>query len=147
MSPAPTLRRRRSPLTTGRRAFAFVLAVALVAVQLLGLAHRVVHADRAQLGATTTSAVAVGAEPAPAAVRASHAHRGAGSWLLAVFAGHDPGGDCDAFDQMSHADVVFAVVPAASSLPAATPACPAHAAWQVAAQAQGFLARGPPAFA
>jgi len=70
-----------------------MLAVALVLVQMLGLAHRIVHAERAQLAGA--SAFATGAD-APTALK-SPAHRTGASFLLALFAGHDPGADCDAF--------------------------------------------------
>lgn len=130
------------PPSNRRRASAAVLALALVLVQMLGLAHRIVHAERLHLATATASAHAVGGD-AHAALK-SQAHRGAASGLLALFAGHDPGPDCDAFDHMSHAD--FSVD---MSLDAALPssgseACFRHAAWHVAAQAQGFLARAPP---
>lgn len=131
--------------STRRRGFAFVLALALVAVQMLGLAHRIVHADRMQLASTSAKSVLAGVgDPASAAQLKSAGHRGTGSWLLDLFAGHDPGHDCDAFDQMSHADIAVGMTLDAALPAAATEACTAHAAWHLAAQAQGFLARAPP---
>ena len=124
-----------------RRGFAFVLALALVAVQMLGLAHRIVHADRAQLAAAAALALA-GSADAPALKSA--AHRSGSSWLLALFSGHDPGHDCDAFDQMSHADAVVGMTLDTALPSAPVEACVTHAAWHLAAQAQGYLARGPP---
>ena len=131
--------RRRRP-SDRRRALSAVLAAALVLVQMLGLAHRIVHADRTQPAAAASFA-AGGDAPA---VAKSPAHRSGKGWLVALFAGHDLGADCDAFDQSSHADFVVDL-----SLDAALPsfggeACFRHAAWHVAAQAQGFLARAPP---
>ena len=141
MSRAPTSCRR--PPSSRRRAFAAVLAVALVLVQMLGLAHRIVHVERTRLASAT--AIAAG-DHASSALK-SQAHRPGTSWLLALFAGHDPGADCDAFDHMSHADVAVDMTLDAAPLPVAAEACFRHAAWHVAAQAQGFLARGPPSAA
>lgn len=125
----------------GRRGFAFGLAVALVAVQMLGLAHRIVHADRTQLAAVSTAASVAGVD---ASVLKAAPHR-SGSWLLALFAGHGQPHDCDAFDQMSPADVTVDVTfDLAAPPPAPVEACFMHAAWHLAAQAQGFLARAPP---
>ena len=134
---------RRRPPSNRRRAFAAVLAAALVLVQLLGLAHRIVHAERTQLVAA--SALAAGGDAVSALKNTSH--RSGASWLLALFAGHDPGADCDAFDQMSHADVVVDMALDAAPERAGVAPCLRHAAWHVAAQARGFLARGPPSAA
>ena len=134
--------RRRSP-SNRRRALAAMLAVALVLVQMLGLAHRIVHAERAQLAGA--SAFATGAD-APTA-RKSPAHRTGASFLLALFAGHDPGTDCDAFDQMSHADLIVDMSLDAALPDAGGEACLRHAAWHVGAQARGFLPRAPPSAA
>jgi hypothetical protein len=134
--------RRRAP-SNRRRALAAVLAMALVLVQMLGLAHRIVHVERAL--PATAGAFAAGADGSAALKRP--APRSDGSGWLALFALHDPGADCDAFDQMSHADLVVDI-----SLDEALPcsgsqASSRHAAWHVAAQARGFLARGPPSAA
>jgi hypothetical protein len=131
----------RHDFASGRRGFAFVLALALIAVQMLGLAHRIVHADRTHLAAVSAAA-ALGGIDAP--VLKTSPHR-SGSWLLALFAGHDPTHDCDAFDQMSSGDVTVDVTfDLAAPPPAPVEACFMPAAWHLAAQAQGFLARAPP---
>ncbi len=130
-------------LPNRRRGFALFLALALVVVQMLGLAHRIVHADRSQLAGTSAAAAPAGGSDSPAPK--AFAHRSGSGWLLAVFSGHDPTHDCDAFDQMSHADFVAGVTIEAVAPPAPpAEACFMHAAWHLAAQARGFLARGPP---
>jgi hypothetical protein len=103
-----------------RRPLAGLLVCALLLMQALGLLHRVLHADG----------------PSPAAQERGR--------IEALFAHHHDLGDCQIFDQLSHADGVgFAfVVPGA--MPPASMAAPALQAPQVAAQAAGYLARGPP---
>jgi hypothetical protein len=98
---------------------AAVLAM-LVLAQSLGALHRVAHPG------------GDGAAPA------------SGNWVMDLFAGHDHDGGCELFDQLTHGDALCAasVGPTASAEPAAPVA--RHAAWQIAAQAAGFLARGPP---
>ena len=132
----------RRPPSNRRRAFVGLLAVALVLVQMLGLAHRIVHAEKVQL-ATAAASAFVAAADATAAAK-SLPHRSGASGLLALFAGHDPGADCDAFDHMSHADFAVDLSLDAALPSAGSPACFRHAAWHVAAQARGFLARAPP---
>ena len=91
------MRSFRSPrpmLPARRRGLAVVLAVALVAVQFLGLAHRIAHADRAALA---TAALSAALPDATKTVAVSP--RGGAGWLSAAFAGHEPGHGCDAFDR------------------------------------------------
>lgn len=101
------------------------MVAALVLTQLLGVAHR------AMSGHATHSAQAGDAGP---------------HLLKALFAGHHDDRDCKVYDQWAHADLadVSAAVQAVG-LPGETPVVATHRAWQIAAQAAGFLARGPPA--
>lgn len=114
-----------------RTTLAGVVLVALLLTQLLGLLHRLVHADGRASDAPRAVAMAEAAFAEP------------GGWLDQLFDGHDRHG-CDAFDQLTHADALCSV--AALPLAAAQDSAPAerHHAWQLAHQAAGFLARGPP---
>ena len=121
--------RRRGPL----RQWAAAWAIALVLVQTLGLLHRVVHVERrdGDVAATPSADAARRAVAAPGPV-------------ASLFADHRTRLDCDLFDQMSHADLGIG---GAHDLAAfVRPDLPArtHAGWHLAAQAHGFLARGPP---
>ena len=121
--------RRCRPL----RHWAAACAVALVLVQTLGLLHRVVHVD-ARGGDVASSARADDVRPSVAA----------SGFVSSLFAEHRSWLDCDLFDQMSHADLsVGGVSDIAASERADLPAR-SHAGWHLAAQAHGFLARGPP---
>lgn len=103
-----------------RRPLAGLLICALLLTQALGLLHRVLHAD-------------------------GPAHTvGDPGKIEALFTHHHDLGDCRIFDQMSHADGVgFAFVDPGAMPPAPTPAVALQAP-QMAAQAAGNLARGPP---
>jgi hypothetical protein len=117
-----------------KRSFGWLLVAALLVVQMLGLAHRVTHAGHGQPAAAERGAVVEKTTVAPAAK----------GFFAVLFAGHTVQGDCDAFDHISHADGAAAstVIVAAEPLPAAPVVF--HAAWHLAVQAHGFLARGPP---
>ena len=113
--------------------------MALLAVQTLGVLHRAAHVDLARLSAVAAIGYSAEAAEAPRSVR---------GWLNTLFAGHAGARDCDAFDQMSHGDA--AVTTTALDLGSSPPAMASavvHPAWHLAAQARGFLARGPPATA
>jgi hypothetical protein len=101
------------------------LLVVLVLAQALGALHRIAHPPGS--GATV--------------VAAAVAQDG---WLLDLFAGHDDDGGCELFDQLTHGDALCAAhgLPLPSPLPLSHPVV--HAGWQLAGQAAGFLARGPP---
>ena len=108
-----------------RRSLIGLMLAAWVLTQALGVVHHVMS------GHTAASAQA----------------DDAGARLLkALFAGHHDDRDCKAFDQLAHADLAFgfAGVPAAHDS-GDTPLIVSHRFWQIAAQAAGFLARGPPA--
>jgi hypothetical protein len=115
------------PLTPrSRRTLLFVVLLALVLGQTLGALHRLVHASRA------APSGAVSALSVPAGT------------FEVFFAGHHTERDCDQYDQASHADIVWGVhaVVVATALTFECKALPPG--WQLAAQAAGFLARGPP---
>ncbi|HEY0858305.1 MAG TPA: hypothetical protein VGE16_14675 [Albitalea sp.] len=114
-----------------RTTLAGVVLVVLVLMQSLAQLHRIVHSASAPDDAPHVQAMAGAASAEP------------GGWLERLFDGHDRHG-CDAFDQLTHTDTlcgVPALPPAAeqTSAPAER-----HHAWQLAHQAAGFLARGPP---
>jgi len=111
-----------------RRLACSTLLIALVFAQTLGLVHRIVHAPT------------IG-HPAPLASASTPAGT---AWLKALFAGHSSEHGCDLYDQLSHADAV----PQASITSPVVHTIDAVPSWHsgvhVAAQATGFLARGPP---
>ncbi len=112
-----------------RRALITSVLLAFVLAQALGLMHRIVHAPL------------VGHGFAQAAAEAKQAEK---SWLKALFAGHDSERGCDLYDQSSHADLACGDAPVLALQGPAATAEQVHPGWQLAAQAAGFLARGPP---
>ncbi len=120
----------RRPTLRFKRALIHSVLLAFVLAQVLGLMHRIVHAPLLC--------------QAPAHVCAD-APQVELSWLKVLFAGHDNERACDLYDQLSHADLacgdVLTVAPQRPSVAADL----VHPGWQLAAQAAGFLARGPPA--
>jgi len=113
------MHRRRAPLPL-RRPLAGLLVCALLLTQALGLLHRVLHANGSP-----------------------HAVHDRGR-LEALFAHHHGSADCQIFDQLSHADGVGFGFVEPGAMPSAQPPVSALQAPQVAAQAAGYLARGPP---
>ena len=120
---------RRSTLRL-RRTLTHAVLLAFVLAQALGLMHRIVHAPMLGQAALHASAEAPQAEV---------------SWLKVLFAGHHSERACDLYDQTSHADLVCGDVPSLALQGSAAAADVIHPGWQLAAQAAGFLARGPPA--
>jgi hypothetical protein len=123
----------------------WLVVLGVLGVQTLSLVHGIAHFGR------STANVAERQRP----VAEVSAHRDAlrpsasplpGSWLEALFGGH-AGHDCKAFDQASHADVVVGVPANLDVAPPTSPVTAVHIAWHLAAQARGFLARGPPVVA
>ena len=107
------------------------MLVALLATQMLGLLHRVAHGHG--VAAVSASVGALGVDVSPAMKP-----------LLALFGPHSADSDCRLFDQLSHADMAsFEAVELMSRAPVCKPAA-THAAWHMACQAVGALARGPP---
>lgn len=124
--------RHRSP----RTALIVAVLAALVLAQALGLMHGIAHFQRA--------AAVAGAMVAADAPQAAASEPPPSGWLQALFTGHDRDGGCELYDQLSHADVLCGVP--ALHLPSALPPAPAPGpgSGQLAQQAAGFLARGPP---
>ncbi|MGZ5205811.1 MAG: hypothetical protein ACXWCU_15685 [Caldimonas sp.] len=99
------------------------LLLALALAQTLGAMHRIVHSPLA-LQHGVAKAVPHG--------------------FAALFAGHASEQGCDAYDQLSHADLLPATT---AALPPAAPVDGVESlqvAWQLAGPRPGFLARGPP---
>lgn len=128
---------RRHPPTVSaalRGVAAWVLVLAVVWAQSLGQWHRVLHAPG--LARIAAGAAAEPAHDHPDGVHGAFAH---------LFDTDGHAAACVLYDQLAHGD-------AAPSVPvvwlppvwvAAVP--PWEGRWQIAAQAVGFLARGPPA--
>jgi hypothetical protein len=118
------MRVSRCTMHTRRTGLALVVAAVLL-VQMLGLVHRVAHGVT---GVGMAAAVAHTSSADP------------------LFADHDDGATCRLYDQLTHADLGVSVIAAVEILPTLDVATELHPAWQLAAQAAGYLARGPPAF-
>ena len=103
----------------------------MVLLQALGLVHRTAHYRTAHHHA------------APAA-QAPHAAGVAQPWLKALFSGHTEGAECVLYDQLGQADALAAVPTVVLPDAAVIRPEPVHPAWNLAHQAAGFLARGPP---
>lgn len=116
----------------------------MVLAQGLGQLHRLAHGPLPPTAAATATVVdpASGVE----AHDAAHDHHAAGSgWLQALFAADEHAAACVLYDQLAHADGLTSL-PLLSLPPAWVAAVPPwHGVWQLAAQATGYLARGPPA--
>jgi hypothetical protein len=105
-----------------RQSLAGLLVFALLLTQALGLLHRVHHAG------------------GPSNSLAEHSH----GVLEVLFTQHHDEGDCQIYDQLAHADGVgFDFVEPGALPPAPLPAM-ALPLPMLAAQAAGYLARGPP---
>jgi len=111
-----------------RIAFAAVLLVSLVLAQALGLMHGIAHMRHVPGAATATAATTA---------------TGSG-WVAKLFAGHQHGGDCDVYDQLSHGDALHAVAPVFAAVEFTQTPVALHRGWHIATQSSGFLARGPP---
>jgi hypothetical protein len=120
----------RRPTLRFKRALIASVLLAFVLAQALGLMHRVVHAPLPGQGFVQASAEV----PQPGV-----------SWVKALFAGHDSERGCDLYDQASHADLACGDAPGLALQGPTAMADVIHPGWQLAAQAAGFLARGPPA--
>jgi hypothetical protein len=107
-----------------RRIWLPPMLAALLFAQLLGLVHRVAHAE---LGTATVAA-------------AAPAHGDGG-----LFHAHSDASECRLYDQLMHADLAVGAAAALDALPALMPQAACLPAGRLAPQAAGFLARGPPA--
>lgn len=113
------------PSNLTRRVALPLLAAAMLMLQALGLWHSVVHANG--LGPVV------------------HAHGEADEHADDSFAGHDDGdAQCRLYDQLAHADLVFGEAASFLCVHADGVSRAAVPAGRLAAQAAGFLARGPP---
>ena len=124
----PALRRILTPLI-------FAILVLMLLAQALGLVHRIAHSP------APLRAVAASFDAQPSATAGLPLAR----WVQALLPAHDSDRSCQLFDQLTHADVAIGAMPSVGShsfgdVPQAT-----HRASRLAAQAAGFLARGPPA--
>ena len=127
---------RESSRRLRRTVFSIVL-LALALAQTLGVVHRVVHSPL-----SAHAMVSFGAQPA--AATGVRADQPGVHWLQALFAGHDNERGCHLFDQLSHSDLMpVEVTVVACPHPVDLPDV-SHPGWHLAAQAAGFLARGPP---
>ena len=120
----------RQPALRFKRALITSVLLAFVLAQALGLMHRVVHAPFLGHGLAQASA---------------EAPQAGGSWEKALFAGHDSERGCHLYDQAGHADLACGDAPGLALQRPTAAAETIHPGWQLAAQAAGFLARGPPA--
>ena len=134
----PTLRRLRTPLI-------FAMVALLLWVQALGLVHRVAHAPGVVRGVAAAPEAQASAAPAQRQANGIRATVLQGPGVQALLPVHDSERGCQLYDQLTHADaapvaVLSVVQQTAQAVPQAT-----HRASCIAAQAAGFLARGPPA--
>lgn len=112
-----------------KRALITAVLLAFVLAQALGLMHRVLHAPLVGHGVARASA---------------EAPQAGLLWVKALFAGHLSERGCDLYDQSSHADLACGDAPGLALQGSTASAAVIHPGWQLAAQAAGFLARGPP---
>jgi hypothetical protein len=137
-----------------------VLAVLMLLAQMLGQWHGLAHAPHGAHAAAEAARQRAGGHAddhgadhadghtASHTAFSSAGHGGAlrtgASWLQQLFDGDEHLASCVLYDQLAHADGLPSL-PMLWLPPAWVPAVPPwHARWQLAAQATGFLARGPP---
>jgi hypothetical protein len=115
-----------------------VLATCLMLAQALWLLHRVVHFE-----VLNRASVA----QASASLKSPVGDLVVSPWAKALLPDHQDERSCADYDQLGHADMApGCAAPTASQAPAMRPEA-THVASGMAAQAAGFLARGPPATA
>ena len=119
----------REPTFSFKRSLITGVLLAFLLAQLLGLMHRIVHAPLPGKGFGHLSA---------------EAPRAGLSRLKALFAGHDSERGCDLYDQSSHSHLACGDAPGLALQGPTAVADVIHPGWRLAAQAAGFLARGPP---
>ena len=114
----------------------------MLLAQALWLLHRVAHPPAALRGATQAQAVpgVTQAQVVPGATFA-----GATDWTRALLPQHDNDRSCDLYDQLTHADAAAGAALDTATQPVVQPPAAIHRGSCIAAQAAGFLARGPPA--
>jgi hypothetical protein len=107
-----------------RRTWLPLVAAALLFAQMLGLVHRIAHAPAAH-----------------EMIAAAGPHHAADT----LFGDHGDASKCRLYDQLAHADLAVDTTPAAALPPPLGVESVPRPAGHIAAQAAGFLARGPPA--
>lgn len=124
-----------------------LLVLSLVAAQALGQWHRVVHAPGMPghpAGHAAAEADHVRADEAHASEAHAHHDRTASSWAARLFDVDGHAAACVLYDQLAHADGLPSL-PVLWLPPVWVAALtPWEGRWQIAAQAVGYLARGPP---
>lgn len=114
-------------------------------MQWMGLLHLYAHPSHADEAALHGTAVVDAGNEGRGRVAGLPAQPDGGA-LGDLFAGHDSNTvGCTLFDQLSHADTLIDDAMPRRADAAPTQAHAIHLAWHHAAQATGFLARGPPA--
>lgn len=144
VSPLRSLRRRGLACPVWQRvAWALVLWFSALAMQSLGVLHGYVHTQAHQAHqASVAPALQDQDDDAPTVASTATQLQG---WPQALFSGHHDGSaTCALFDQLTHADVLHDVPALALQAIAPAVADEVHAAWHLATQAAGFLARAPP---
>ncbi len=116
--------------------FVAVLATSLVLSQALWFLHRVAH-----VGVATHLGAAHGVDSTRVTVFAPVKSL----WAKALLPDHQDEQSCAQYDQLGHADLALGCEALNLSQALLPNAQPAHMASLMAAQAAGFLARGPPA--
>jgi hypothetical protein len=111
-----------------------VLAISLVLSQALWLLHRVAH-------------VGVATQTSAAQAHAASSGHAADRWVKSLLPDHQDQRSCAQYDHLSHADMAPGCAAQDVTQAHAVLAQATHVASQMAAQAAGFLARGPPAIA
>jgi hypothetical protein len=127
-----------------------VLTAVLVLAQMLGLLHRVGHgSDHADHALHAHQALQSAGVPqgngGHAHAHAAHGDEPTGDWLQQLLSGHAAGSDCLGFDHAVAGDGLVAsalCLPMAIAMDDTVP--DARRVWHLAAQAAGYLARGPP---
>ena len=123
----------------------------MLLAQALWLLHRVAHPPAALRGATQAQAVpgVTQAQVVPVVTQAQvvpgATFAGATDWTRALLPQHDNDRSCDLYDQLTHADAAAGAALDTATQPAVQPPAAIHRGSCIAAQAAGFLARGPPA--
>jgi hypothetical protein len=132
------LRHRRATESSGQRWLAAVVALCFFLSQALWLLHRVAHVGIA------THATAVSGKGQSSAAPTAHK---SGAWVKALLPDHPDERSCAQYDQLGHADLALGSQTLEVTFAKTTLAQATHVASSMAAQAAGFLARGPPATA
>ena len=129
------MKRPHPPTPADRRWRLTLLALSVwglcALMQMVGLLHGYAHPKHRLVPQVQTAATVGDARPA--------------SVWRALFSGHErDSGDCQLFDQLTHAQALMPSLDAASLLPCATACRVRPAAWFFARPSADYLSRGPP---